>query len=68
MACACHAAWAKNFVIHAGTLIDGVAETPRHQVSIIVRDDKIVSVKVMMRPLKGLQAIMPKMAELLQHA
>ena len=31
-------------------------------------DDKIVSVKVMMRPLKGLQAIMPKMAELLQLA
>ena len=28
-------------------------------------DEKIVSVKVMMRPLKGLQAIMPKMAELL---
>jgi hypothetical protein len=28
-------------------------------------DDKIVSFKVMMRPVKGLQAIMPKMAELL---
>jgi SnoaL-like protein len=28
-------------------------------------DAKIVSFKVMMRPLKGLQAIMPKMAELL---
>jgi SnoaL-like domain len=28
-------------------------------------DEKIVSFKVMMRPLKGLQAIMPKMAELL---
>jgi hypothetical protein len=28
-------------------------------------DDKIVSVKVMVRPLKGLQALMPKMAELL---
>jgi hypothetical protein len=27
--------------------------------------DKIVSVKVMVRPLKGLQALMPKMAELL---
>jgi hypothetical protein len=26
-------------------------------------DDKIVSVKVMVRPLKGLQALMPKMAE-----
>jgi hypothetical protein len=31
-------------------------------------DEKIVSVKVMMRPMKGLQAIMPKMAELLQLA
>ena len=29
-------------------------------------DDRIVSFKVMMRPFKGLQAIMPKMAELLQ--
>ena len=28
-------------------------------------DDRIVSFKVMMRPLKGLQVIMPKMAELL---
>lgn len=27
--------------------------------------DKIVAVKVMVRPLKGLQALMPKMAELL---
>ena len=29
-------------------------------------DGKIVSFKVMMRPFKGLQVIMPKMAELLQ--
>ncbi len=29
-------------------------------------DEKIVSFKVMMRPFKGLQVIMPKMAELLQ--
>jgi imidazolonepropionase-like amidohydrolase len=36
---------AKDFVIHAGTLIDGVAETPRKQVSILVRDDTIVSVE-----------------------
>ena len=28
-------------------------------------DEKIVSFKVMVRPLKGLQALMPKMAELL---
>ncbi|MDP9166197.1 MAG: nuclear transport factor 2 family protein [Actinomycetota bacterium] len=31
-------------------------------------DGRIVSFKVMMRPLKGLQVIMPKMAELLQTA
>jgi imidazolonepropionase-like amidohydrolase len=36
---------AKDLVIHAGTLIDGVAETPRKQVSILVRDDRIVSVE-----------------------
>jgi imidazolonepropionase-like amidohydrolase len=36
---------AKDLVIHAGTLIDGVSETPRKQVSILVRDDKIVSVE-----------------------
>jgi len=40
-----NAAWSKDFVIHAGTLIDGVAETPRHEVSIIVRDDRIVGVE-----------------------
>jgi imidazolonepropionase-like amidohydrolase len=36
---------AKDLVIHAGTLIDGVADTPRKQVSILIRDDKIVSVE-----------------------
>jgi hypothetical protein len=30
-------------------------------------DEQIVSFKVMLRPLKGLQAIMPAMAELLQQ-
>jgi hypothetical protein len=28
-------------------------------------DEKIVSFKVMVRPLKGLQALMPRMAEIL---
>lgn len=36
---------AKDLVIHAGTLIDGVADAPRHQVSILVRDDKVLSVE-----------------------
>jgi imidazolonepropionase-like amidohydrolase len=36
---------AKDVVIHAGILIDGVVDTPRRQVSILVRDDKILSVE-----------------------
>src|SRR6185437_13785815 len=36
---------AKDVVIHAGTLIAGVSESPRRQVSILVRDDKIVAVE-----------------------
>jgi imidazolonepropionase-like amidohydrolase len=36
---------AKDLVIHAGTLIDGVADAPRRQVSILVHDDKILSVE-----------------------
>jgi imidazolonepropionase-like amidohydrolase len=35
---------AKDLVIHAGTLLDGVSDIPRHQVSIVVRGDRIVSV------------------------
>lgn len=38
------AANAKDVVIHAGTLIDGVSETPRHDVSVLVHDDRIASV------------------------
>ncbi|MGH8123272.1 MAG: hypothetical protein ACREPT_10935, partial [Rudaea sp.] len=36
---------AKDLVIHAGTLIDGVAQTPRHEVSIMIHDDRIVAVE-----------------------
>ncbi len=35
---------AKDVVIHAGRLIDGVSMTPRQHVSILIRDDRIVSV------------------------
>jgi imidazolonepropionase-like amidohydrolase len=35
---------AADTVIHAGTLIDGLSDVPRKQVSILVRDDHIVSV------------------------
>ena len=29
-----------DLVIHAGTLIDGVADSPRRQVSILIRDER----------------------------
>lgn len=35
---------AADIVIHAGALIDGISEAPRQQVSIVIHDDKIVSV------------------------
>ncbi|MGY4396679.1 imidazolonepropionase-like amidohydrolase [Sphingomonas sp. UYAg733] len=38
-------ALAKDVVIHAGTLIDGNGATPAHQVSILIRDDRIISVQ-----------------------
>ena len=38
-------AQATDLVIHAGTLIDGVDAATRHQVSILIHDDKIVSVE-----------------------
>jgi len=36
---------AKDVVIHAGTLIDGVSATARQQVSILIRDEKIVGIE-----------------------
>lgn len=36
---------AKDIVIHAGRLIDGVGKTPRTQVSILIHDDRITSVE-----------------------
>jgi imidazolonepropionase-like amidohydrolase len=38
-------AWAKDVVIHAGTLIDGVSRTPKKTVSIVIKDDRIVSIE-----------------------
>jgi len=35
---------AKDWVIHAGTLLDGSSATPHEQVSILVHDDKITTV------------------------
>jgi imidazolonepropionase-like amidohydrolase len=48
---------AKDLVIHAGTLIDGVAETPRKQVSILVHDDRIVSVEAGFQTPAGAEVI-----------
>ncbi len=39
------AASARDVVIHAGTLIDGVSAAPRREVSIFVRDERIVKVE-----------------------
>lgn len=36
---------AHDIVVHAGRLIDGVDKTPRANVSILIRDDRIVSVE-----------------------
>ena len=36
---------AKDVVIHAGTLLDGITDAPRRKMSILVRDEKIVSVE-----------------------
>src|SRR5665213_747146 len=43
----CHAipSVAKDFVIHAGTLLDGVNAAPQRQVSIIIHDDRIVALQ-----------------------
>lgn len=39
------AAQAKDIVIHAGRLIDGISAQPRAQMSIIIKDDKIAGVE-----------------------
>jgi imidazolonepropionase-like amidohydrolase len=39
------AAQGKDVVIHAGSLIDGVSPTPRREMSILVKDDRIVGVE-----------------------
>jgi imidazolonepropionase-like amidohydrolase len=38
-------AQAADVVVHAGRLIDGTSKTPRTQVSIVIHDDRIVSVE-----------------------
>ena len=36
---------AKDIVIHAGHLIDGVSKSPREHVSILIHDDRITGVQ-----------------------
>jgi imidazolonepropionase-like amidohydrolase len=38
-------ALANDLVVHAGTLLDGVSQIPSHQMSILIHDDRIVSVQ-----------------------
>ncbi|MDB5392723.1 MAG: amidohydrolase [Rhodospirillales bacterium] len=38
-------ALAKDVVVHAGTLLDGVSAAPRHEISIVIKDDKIANVE-----------------------
>ena len=40
-----NSAIARDVVIHAGTMIDGVTATPRHEVSIFIHDDRITGVE-----------------------
>jgi hypothetical protein len=37
--------FARDVVIHAGTLLDGVTDTPRREVSILIRDARITAVE-----------------------
>jgi imidazolonepropionase-like amidohydrolase len=61
LAAACAAvalpAAAKDVVIHAGRLIDGVSKTPRTQVSILIHDDRITAVQPGFVAPKGAEVI-----------
>ena len=37
-------AQARDVAIHAGALLDGVNDAPRHEVTIVVREERIISV------------------------
>lgn len=50
-------ATAKDVVIHAGRLIDGTSKAPREKVSILVRDDRIVSIDAGFTAPKGAEVI-----------
>ena len=48
---------AKDVVIHAGTLIDGVAAAPRHNISILIHDDRITAVEAGFKTPTGAEII-----------
>jgi len=48
---------AKDVVIHAGRLIDGTGKAPRDKVSILVRDERIVSIDAGFTAPKGAEVI-----------
>ncbi len=51
------AAFGGDAVVHAGTLIDGLGGAPRHDVSILIHDDKITSVENGFRNPAGAEVI-----------
>jgi imidazolonepropionase-like amidohydrolase len=57
LAMAAAPAAARDLVIHAGRLIDGVGKAPRTQVSILVHDDRITSVEPSFLTPKGAEVI-----------
>src|ERR1043165_9554451 len=50
-------AFAKDIVIHAGRLIDGVSKSPRQNVSILIHDERITGVQSGFVSPKGAQVI-----------
>jgi dihydroorotase-like cyclic amidohydrolase len=68
------AAVAKDVVIHAGQLIDGVSKQPRTQMSILITDDRITSLESGFVAPAGVEVIdlsnstvLPGMIDLHQH-
>jgi hypothetical protein len=47
----------KDIVVHAGVLIDGVADTPRSKVSVVVRDGRMVAIQEGFIALAGAEVI-----------
>ena len=50
-------AFAGDIVVHAGRLIDGIDVTPRTNVSVLIHDDRIVSVEQGFKSPAGAQVI-----------